>query len=132
MVPEQLARQAGHRTDQAMGMISGTTSLIGLLGQPVHHSLSPVMQNAALTAMNLDWCYMAMPCETNDLEIPAEAELVLARRRAGRGGRQPARAAASPLLPAGQVLLGPRLPGATQDQWCRSTCNNNGRYTNFT
>ena len=67
MVPEQLARQAGHRTDQAMGMISGTTSLIGLLGQPVHHSLSPVMQNAALTAMNLDWCYMAMPCETNDL-----------------------------------------------------------------
>lgn len=67
MVPEQLTRQAGLRTDKTMGMISGTTCLVGLLGQPVRHSLSPVMQNAALAAMDLDWCYMALPCETNEL-----------------------------------------------------------------
>tara|TARA_B100000609_G_scaffold60285_1_gene47390 strand:- start:269 stop:1183 length:915 start_codon:yes stop_codon:yes gene_type:complete len=49
-------------------MISGTTGLIGLLGQPVSHSLSPVMHNAALKAMDLDWRYMALPCEKEDLE----------------------------------------------------------------
>lgn len=49
-------------------MISGTTGLIGLLGQPVSHSLSPVMHNAALNAMDLDWRYLALPCEAGDLE----------------------------------------------------------------
>ena len=49
-------------------MISGTTGLIGLLGQPVSHSLSPVMHNAALKAMDLDWRYLALPCEAEDLE----------------------------------------------------------------
>jgi len=73
VVPEQLTRQAGRRTDKAMGMISGKTSLVGLLGQPVHHSLSPVMQNAALAAMDLDWCYMALPCKTDELETVLSA-----------------------------------------------------------
>jgi shikimate dehydrogenase len=54
-------------------MISGTTGLIGLIGRPVNHSLSPVMHNAALAAMNLDWCYLAMPCETKDLATVLKA-----------------------------------------------------------
>ena len=49
-------------------MISGTTELIGLLGQPVSHSLSPVMHNAALKAMALDWRYMAFPCDAENLK----------------------------------------------------------------
>ena len=49
-------------------MISGTTGLIGLLGQPVSHSLSPVMHNAALQAMDLNWRYLALPCEAVNLE----------------------------------------------------------------
>ncbi len=49
-------------------MISGKTALVGLLGNPVSHSLSPVMQNAVLTAMQLDWCYLALPCEVKDLK----------------------------------------------------------------
>ena len=48
-------------------MISGTTGLIGLLGQPVRHSLSPAMHNAALEAMGLDWRYLALPCAQSDL-----------------------------------------------------------------
>ena len=48
-------------------MISGTTGLIGLLGQPVSHSLSPVMHNAALKAMAMDWRYLALPCNADDL-----------------------------------------------------------------
>ncbi len=48
-------------------MISAQTSLLGLLGDPVSHSLSPAMQNAAFETMGLDWCYLAMPCKTNEL-----------------------------------------------------------------
>ena len=43
--------------------ITGKTKLVGLLGKPLNHSLSPVMHNAAYEEMGLDWCYMAIPCE---------------------------------------------------------------------
>ena len=66
MVPEQPERQAGHGLANKR-MISGTTALVGLLGQPVSHSLSPVMQNAALKAMGLDWSFLALPCSADDL-----------------------------------------------------------------
>ena len=42
-------------------MISGRTTLVGLLGHPVAHSLSPRMQNAAFAALGLDWAYVALP-----------------------------------------------------------------------
>ena len=48
-------------------MINGGTSLLGLLGNPVRHSLSPVMHNAALESMGLNWRYLALPCETESL-----------------------------------------------------------------
>jgi shikimate dehydrogenase len=41
--------------------ISGTTRLVGLLGWPVEHSLSPRMQNAAFEALGLDWAYVPLP-----------------------------------------------------------------------
>ena len=47
--------------------ITGKTSLVGLLGQPVSHSLSPIMHNAAYEEMGLDWCYMAIPCNKSDI-----------------------------------------------------------------
>ena len=53
--------------------ITGKTKLVALLGQPVNHSLSPVMHNAAYEEMGLDWCYLAMPCESNNLEKVAKA-----------------------------------------------------------
>ena len=49
-------------------MISSNTILTGLLGQPVAHSLSPAMHNAAMAAMKLDWCYLAFPCDDADLQ----------------------------------------------------------------
>ena len=48
--------------------ITGKTKLVGLLGQPVNHSLSPVMHNAAYEEMGLDWCYVAIPCDRENLE----------------------------------------------------------------
>ncbi|MGQ9921725.1 MAG: shikimate dehydrogenase, partial [Desulfobacca sp.] len=42
-------------------MISGTTTIYGILGQPVAHSLSPAMHNAAFAAQGLDAVYVAFP-----------------------------------------------------------------------
>ena len=53
--------------------ITGKTNLVGLLGQPVNHSLSPIMHNAAYEEMGLDWCYVAMPCESKHLEKVTKA-----------------------------------------------------------
>ena len=39
-------------------MINGDTGLVGLLGNPVRHSLSPAMHNAALQALQLNWSYL--------------------------------------------------------------------------
>jgi shikimate dehydrogenase len=42
-------------------MLSGRTTLVGLLGDPVAGSLSPRMQNAAFAALALDWAYVPLP-----------------------------------------------------------------------
>lgn len=44
-----------------MTEIGGATRLVGLLGWPVDHSLSPRMQNAAFAALGLDWAYVPLP-----------------------------------------------------------------------
>jgi shikimate dehydrogenase len=45
----------------------GSTALLGVLGDPVRHSLSPAMHNAALAALGLDWVYLALPVAAPDL-----------------------------------------------------------------
>ena len=50
-------------------MISSKTSFIALIGNPVSHSLSPIMQNAALQYLGLDLIYIAIPCKNEDLEL---------------------------------------------------------------
>jgi shikimate dehydrogenase len=49
-------------------VISGETRLVGLLGDPVSGSLSPLMQNAAFAATGLDWAYVALPVEAERVE----------------------------------------------------------------
>ncbi len=41
--------------------VQGTTTLVGLLGWPTAHSLSPRMQNAGFAALGLDWAYVPLP-----------------------------------------------------------------------
>jgi shikimate dehydrogenase len=48
--------------------IRGTTTLVGILGWPVEHSLSPRMQNAAFAARGLDWAYVPLPTPAERLE----------------------------------------------------------------
>ena len=49
-------------------MLSGGTRLVGIIGDPVSHSLSPRMQNAAFAARGLDWAYVPLPVEAARLE----------------------------------------------------------------
>lgn len=42
-------------------MIDGGTRLVGLIGWPVEHSLSPAMHNAAFAELGLNWCYVPLP-----------------------------------------------------------------------
>jgi shikimate dehydrogenase len=47
--------------------ITGSTTLVGILGWPVSHSLSPVMHNAAFAALGLDWAYVPLPVQPDRL-----------------------------------------------------------------
>jgi shikimate dehydrogenase len=49
-------------------VITGETRLVGLLGDPVSGSLSPLMQNAAFAALGLDWAYVPLPVRRERLE----------------------------------------------------------------
>lgn len=62
-------------------MIDGTTRVFALLGDPVAHSLSPAMHNAAFRVLGLRAVYVPLRCAAAD--VPA---LLGALGRAGGGG----------------------------------------------
>ncbi|MEH2153685.1 shikimate dehydrogenase [Nostoc sp.] len=49
--------------------ITGKTKLLGVIGHPVEHSLSPVMHNAAIAQLGLDYIYLPFPIEPQNLEV---------------------------------------------------------------
>ncbi|WP_377474787.1 MAG: shikimate dehydrogenase [Microcoleus anatoxicus] len=49
-------------------MIKGTTKLLGVIGHPIAHSLSPVMHNAAISHLGVDFVYLAFPVKPEDLK----------------------------------------------------------------
>ncbi|ERT05511.1 shikimate 5-dehydrogenase [Lyngbya aestuarii BL J] len=49
-------------------MIQGTTKLLGVIGDPIEHSLSPVMHNAAIAEMGVDYVYLPFPIHSTDLD----------------------------------------------------------------
>jgi len=50
-----------------MTRITGTTKLLGVIGHPVAHSLSPVMHNAAIAHLGVDYVYLPLPVAPEDL-----------------------------------------------------------------
>lgn len=42
-------------------VITASTRLVAIIGDPVEHSLSPVLHNAAFAALDLDMAYVALP-----------------------------------------------------------------------
>jgi shikimate dehydrogenase len=49
-------------------MPDADTRLVGLMGWPVRHSLSPQMHNAAFKALGLNWCYLPFPVCPEEFE----------------------------------------------------------------
>jgi len=48
-------------------VITGETRLVGLLGDPVSGSLSPLMHNTAFAALGLDWAYVPLRVKAEEL-----------------------------------------------------------------
>lgn len=48
-------------------MITGKTKLLGVIGYPIEHSLSPVMHNAAIKELGVDYAYLPFAIAPEDL-----------------------------------------------------------------
>jgi shikimate dehydrogenase len=52
--------------------VGGTTRLLGVIGWPVEHSLSPAIHNAAFRSLAMDRIYVPLPVEPDDLPRAVE------------------------------------------------------------
>ncbi len=90
-------------------VITGSTTLVGLIGWPVSHSISPIMHNAAFDYLGLDWRYVPTPVA---VKTPAAMQQALAGLAAlglrGANVTVPHKQAVIPyverLLPAAQAI----------------------------
>lgn len=78
------------------GGISGKTRVCGIFGHPVEHSFSPAMHNAAFQAAGLDYVYVPLPVQPENLRAAVEA--VRALGLAGVNVTIPHKEAVLPLL----------------------------------
>ena len=51
-----------------MNQITGKTRICGIIGDPVEHSMSPVMHNAAFEALGLDYAYLSFHVRGEELK----------------------------------------------------------------
>lgn len=77
-------------------MLTGRTKNLGVMGWPIAHSLSPVLQNAALEKAGCDYVYTALPVKPEDLSRAVEGLKALNFR--GWNVTIPHKAAIMPLL----------------------------------
>lgn len=70
---DALTRQAqenpGEREPTPGLTIDGKTRLLGVMGYPVEHSLSPVMHNAAIAHLQLNYVYLPFPVRPDELSF---------------------------------------------------------------
>ena len=48
--------------------ITGKTKILGIIGNPIEHSLSPIIQNRAIALLNLDYIYVPFPVMKSDIK----------------------------------------------------------------
>lgn len=79
--------------------ISGRTTIVGLFGWPVSHSVSPSMHNAAFASLGMDWRYVPLPVNPHPPTRIAEAVAgVRAMSMAGVNVTVPHKQAVMPFL----------------------------------
>jgi shikimate dehydrogenase len=74
-------------------VITGATRVAGVIGDPIEHSLSPVLHNAAYAALGLDWAYV--PFRVRAGEAPAALDAMRAFDLAGLSVTMPHKADAA-------------------------------------
>jgi shikimate dehydrogenase len=52
-----------------MTIINGKTKLLGVIGDPIGHTLSPLMHNAAIDALGLNYVYLPLPIAPENLVL---------------------------------------------------------------
>ena len=62
--------------------IGGATHVVGVIGWPVEHSLSPALHNAAFAALGLDWVYVPLPVAPGSMRAAADGLVALGFRGA--------------------------------------------------
>ncbi len=77
-------------------LLGARTRVAGIIGEPVHHSLSPLLHNAAYRALGLDWAYVAFPVAPG--RAAAAVEAMRALGLAGLSVTMPHKAAVLPVL----------------------------------
>lgn len=90
--------------------IGGSTRVYALLGDPVSHTMSPCMHNAAFTALGLDAVYVAIRCDV--LELPGLMR-TLARNGGGGNITVPHKQAAARVL----AEAGVNVPAGANTFW---------------
>lgn len=53
---------------RSLPSLTGATQVLGIIGHPVEHSLSPPMQNAALAELGINAVYVPFPVKPGDIE----------------------------------------------------------------
>ncbi|MHB1137499.1 MAG: shikimate dehydrogenase [Microthrixaceae bacterium] len=77
-------------------MLSGHTQVAGVIGDPIAHSLSPAIHNAAFAALGLDWVHVAFPTPAGS--APAAVDSVRALGIRGLSVTMPHKDAVIPAL----------------------------------
>jgi shikimate dehydrogenase len=73
-----------HASDdpQAPLTIGGATHVVGVIGWPVGHSLSPAIHNAAFSSLGMDWVYVPLPVPPGAMRAAADGLVGLGLRGA--------------------------------------------------
>ena len=62
--------------------VGGATHVVGVIGWPVAHSLSPAIHNAAFATLGLDWVYVPLPVAPGNMRAAADGLVGLGFRGA--------------------------------------------------
>ncbi|MCS6813343.1 MAG: shikimate dehydrogenase [Cyanobacteria bacterium] len=98
-------------------MITGKTSLLGVIGYPISHSLSPVMHNAAIDYLGLDYVYVPFSIAPEHLSTAVAGLAAIGLR--GFNVTIPHKQAIMPLLTAVSPLA--QAVGAVNTVWWTDT-----------
>ncbi|UBF29389.1 shikimate dehydrogenase [Kovacikia minuta CCNUW1] len=98
-------------------MITGKTKLLGVIGHPVEHSLSPIMHGAAIAHLGVDYVYIPLPVKPEDLKQAVDGFAVIGLQ--GFNITIPHKQAILPLL--AEVSSIARAVGAVNTVWRTET-----------